>query len=93
MPILEIGYFKHGRVGLVDQPARPCFMDKSILGLPMEIRLDPRVSSAEPRFMVDAMLGGLARWLRILLGTMRPTIRTSPTKCWYVGPWRNTGSS
>ena len=32
----------------------------------MEIRLGPPVSSSEPRFMVDAMLGGLARWLRVL---------------------------
>jgi uncharacterized protein with PIN domain len=32
----------------------------------LEKRLGPPVSSAEPRFIADAMLGGLARWLRIL---------------------------
>jgi hypothetical protein len=32
----------------------------------MEKRLGPRVTAGEPRFFADAMLGGLARWLRIL---------------------------
>jgi uncharacterized protein with PIN domain len=32
----------------------------------LESRLGPTVSSLEPRFIADAMLGGLARWLRIL---------------------------
>jgi uncharacterized protein with PIN domain len=32
----------------------------------LEHRLVPVVTSSESRFMVDAMLGGLARWLRIL---------------------------
>ena len=32
----------------------------------LEKRVGPRVTAGEPRFMVDAMLGGLARWLRIM---------------------------
>ena len=32
----------------------------------LEKRLGPPVTSSEPRFIVDGMLGGLARWLRIL---------------------------
>ncbi len=32
----------------------------------LEARVGPEVTHSEPRFMVDAMLGGLARWLRIL---------------------------
>ena len=32
----------------------------------LEKRLGPPVTSSEPRFMVDAMLGSLARWLRVL---------------------------
>lgn len=32
----------------------------------LEKRLGPPVTSSEPRFIADAMLGGLARWLRIL---------------------------
>lgn len=32
----------------------------------LEKRLGPRVTSSEPRFMLDSMLGGLARWLRVL---------------------------
>lgn len=32
----------------------------------LEKRLETTFASGEPRFMVDAMLGGLARWLRIL---------------------------
>ena len=32
----------------------------------LEKRVGPRVTASEPRFMVDAMLGGLARWLRIM---------------------------
>lgn len=32
----------------------------------LEKRLGPMVTSSEPRFMLDSMLGGLARWLRVL---------------------------
>jgi uncharacterized protein len=32
----------------------------------LEARVGPYVTHSEPRFMVDAMLGSLARWLRIL---------------------------
>ena len=32
----------------------------------LESRIGPTVSFPEPRFIADAMLGGLARWLRIL---------------------------
>jgi len=32
----------------------------------LEKRLGPPLSRTEPRFIADAMLGGLARWLRIL---------------------------
>jgi uncharacterized protein with PIN domain/DNA-directed RNA polymerase subunit RPC12/RpoP len=32
----------------------------------LEARIGPAITHPEPRFLVDAMLGGLARWLRIL---------------------------
>jgi uncharacterized protein with PIN domain len=32
----------------------------------LETRIGPKVGGGTPRFMADAMLGGLARWLRIL---------------------------